>query len=226
MSDVITSDASEKIALFNKIGLHYNLAADAIYNFRQICNDPLSKTYLHYIIAGLMAFDMARMMGKDQLGRYDINVNGFAARLNNKLNLIKPAISHLLHYHIKDLDLVKDGPVIAEIYDQLAEDGVNSLNCRGGRFPVGASKVLHFLNPDAFIIIDSNAARAFRVSHNLSFRDSTQPGYTGAKYVKCLELAQADINSYGYKAFCELESGTPLCRIYDKLTFITGAQEK
>jgi hypothetical protein len=225
-SYMITSNASEKIALFNKIGLHYNLVADAIYRVRQTCEDPFSNTYLPYIVAGLMSFDMTRMMGKDPLGRYDINAEGFAARLEKKLNLIKPAISYLVSRHIEELDLVKDGTAITEAYDLLAASGDASLNYRGGRFPVGASKILHFLNPNAFIIIDSNAACAFKASHNVSFRDSTQPGYSGKKYVECLGLAQAHISEFGLKAFSDLESDTPLCRIYDKLTFITGVQIK
>ncbi len=108
----------------------------------------------------------------------------------------------------------------------MAAVGENSLNYRGGRFPVGASKILHFLNPNAFIIIDSNASRAFSLTHNVSFRGSTQPGYTGKKYSECMGYAQDDIYSYGYKAFRDLESGTPLCRIYDKLTFVTGSRVK
>jgi ankyrin repeat protein len=222
----ITENASEKIAYFNKIGLHYNLVADAIYSVRQTGENPFSKAYLPYIVAGLMSFDMARMMGNDPIGRYDANANGFAAYLEKKLNSIKPLISYIVNMELKALDLNKDGPVIAEAYEQLAADGENSLNYRGGRFPVGASKILHFLNPNAFIIIDSNAARAFKASHNVSFRDSAQPGYSGKKYVECLGLAQAHISQFGLKDFSDLESGTPLCRIYDKLTFITGVQIK
>jgi hypothetical protein len=225
-SEAITENASEKIALFNKIGLHYNLVAETVYSVRQTCGGPFSSAYLPYIVAGLMSFDMARMVGNDSLGRYDTSVGGFAARLGKKLNLIKPLVSHLVDKNLKDLDLLKDGSLIAEAYKQLAAAGFDSLNYRGGRFPVGASKILHFLNPELFIIIDSNAARAFRVLHNVSFRDSTQPGYDGIKYVDCMRLAQDDICSFGYEAFSALESNTPLCRIYDKLTFVAGSQMK
>jgi hypothetical protein len=222
----ITENAPEKIAFFNTIGLHYNLVADAVYSFRQTCGDPFSKAYLPYIVAGLMSFDMARMMGNDPIGRYETNAGGFAANLEKKLNSIKSLIGHVVNKDLKDLDLIKDGPMIAEAYEQLAADGENSLNYRGGRFPVGASKILHFFNPNGFIIIDSNAARAFSLTHNVSFRGSTRPSYTGKKYSECMGYAQVDISNYGYKAFCELESGTPICRIYDKLTFVTGSRMK
>jgi len=223
VGNMITSNASVKIALFNKIGLHYNLVADAVYSFRQASGDPFDKKYLPYIVAGLMSFDMTRMMGKDAIDRYDTNAEGFAARLQEKLSLIKPHISHLVDRQINDLDLINDGVKIAETYDLLAKDGDCSLNYRGGRFSVGASKILHFLNPNGFIIIDSNAARAFRASHNVSFHNSTRPGYTGKKYIECLDLSLSDISKYGFENFSDLESGTPVCRIYDKLTFITGA---
>jgi hypothetical protein len=222
----ITENASEKISYFNKIGLHYNLVAEAVYSFRQTCEDPFNKVFLPYIVAGLMSFDMTRMMGKDPIGRYDTNAGGFAAYLEKKLNSIKPMISHLVNIDLKVLDLIKDGPMIAEAYEQLAAEGEHSLNHRSGRFPVGASKILHFLNPNAFIIIDSNASRAFRLAHKISFRGSTLPGYNGKKYSECMGYAQVDISNYGYKAFCELESGTPICRIYDKLTFVTGSRMK
>ncbi len=144
VGEAITENASEKIAFFNKIGLHYNLVAETVYSVRQTCGGPFNNAYLPYIVAGLMSFDMARMMGNDPLGRYDRNADGFAARLETKLNLIKPLVSHLADKHLKDLDLIKDGPLIEEAYEQLAAAGADSLNYRGGRFPVGASKILHF----------------------------------------------------------------------------------
>jgi hypothetical protein len=81
----ITDNAAQKIAYFNKIGLHYNLVADAIYRVRQTCEDPFSNAYLPYIVSGLKSFDMTRMMGKDPIGCYDKNANGFMAYLEKKL---------------------------------------------------------------------------------------------------------------------------------------------
>ncbi len=112
--NAITENAPEKIAYFNTIGLHYNLVADAVYNFWQTCGDPFSKAYLPYIVAGLMSFDMARMTGNDPIGRYETNAGGFAANLEKKLNSIKPLIGHVVNKDLKDLDLIKDGPMIAE----------------------------------------------------------------------------------------------------------------
>ena len=98
------------------------------------------------------------------------------------------------------------------------------VNQKGGGFHVGATKILHFINPEAFIIVDSNAARAFRRSHHVSFRNTTQPGYSIDKYIDCMECSKSDILRYGVEEFCALEEGVPITRIYDKLTFMTGSK--
>ena len=38
-----------------------------------------------------------------------------------------------------------------------------------------------------------------------------------------MECARADILDYGLEDFMALEEGTPITRIYDKLTFVTGS---
>ena len=44
----------------------------------------------------------------------------------------------------------------------------------------------------------------------------------GNGYLECMECAKADILSFGVDDFRSLDPGTPLTRIYDKLTFVTG----
>ncbi len=48
VSETITENASEKIAFFNKIGLHYNLVAETVYSVRQTCGGPFNSAYLPY----------------------------------------------------------------------------------------------------------------------------------------------------------------------------------
>lgn len=219
---MITSRASEKIRYFNKIGLHYNLTADAIYKIRNSIIDPFGITYMPYIIAGLISFDMGRMMGPDAAGRYDPGAGGFATLLQRKLNTIRRHLSHLVDSRIDILSLDTEAGNIKKAYDILSSAGEESLNRKGGGFYVGASKILHFLNPQAFIVVDSNAARAFKQLHNVSFRNATQPGYSGDKYIQCMKCAKKDIIEFGVREFCALEPGIPIARIYDKLTFVTG----
>lgn len=217
----ITSDSREKIAKFDRLGLHYNLVADAVYNFRKNLSDPFGAPYMRYIIAALVSFDMGRMMGPNAK-RYDTEAGGFAATLQGKLKDIRPYINHLVNLRIDVLPIRSEAGNIKKAYDILSSPGEKGLNQTGHEFHVGASKILHFLNPEAFIIIDSNAARAFSHSHDVGFRSTTQPGYSSDKYIECMRLAKKDVLDYGFEKFCALNKGVPLARIYDKLTFITG----
>lgn len=85
---------------------------------------------------------------------------------------------------------------------------------------MGATTILHFLNPRVFIIVDSNARPAFQKAHGIP------RAYTSENYVKRLEHAQRHVLEFGLDAFCALEDRVPLTRIYDKLTFVTGAPPK
>jgi hypothetical protein len=215
---MITTSAAKKIQHFNKIGLHYNLVADAVYKLRKSLPDPFVPEYIPYITAALVSFDMGRMMGSNAKSRYDIKAGGFATLLRKKVRSVRPYIGHLVDSRIDLLSPSSDAGKIKKAYDILSSAGKGGLNHH-----VGASKILHFLNPQAFIIVDSNAARAFRRWHHVSLGNTT-PGYSSDKYIECLECAKKDILDYGVKDFCALEKGVPIARIYDKLTFMTGSK--
>lgn len=221
---MITLNASDKIRQFNERGLHYNLVADAVYRVRNSISDPFDSQYLPYIIAALSSFDMGRMMGSTAESRYDTNNEGFAKHLVKKLNMIKPNIGHLMNLRLDGLSPRSEKENINTAYSILSSGEKDGLNRRQGKFHVGATKILHFLNPETFIIVDSNAARAFSRSHRVSFRNATQPGYSGDKYIDCMEHAKRDILNFGVEEFCALEKGVPIARIYDKLTFMTGSK--
>jgi hypothetical protein len=217
----IVKDASKKVALFNSEGLHYNIVADAIHKENERVGNPFDPSFLPYIIAGLVSFDMARFMGKNKYSRKV----GFASRLCSKLQQIRPLIEPIIGLNLLHVDLEKNGNVIKESFDVLSERGANALHADSNKhFYVGATKILHFLNPEFFIIIDSNAARAFRSAWQLPFKNSTQPGFSADLYLECMKRTQSDISNYGLNRFQALEPGTPITRIYDKLTFITGSE--
>jgi hypothetical protein len=219
---MIIENARKKIDRFNKIGLHYNITANHVYKKRNLLQRPFKIGYLPFIIAGLICFDMERMMGRGAKGKYDINEGGFATLLNKKIAIIKPKIKHLIEINIVDINLENERQNIEAAYKELSAGGEESLNQRGGEFHVGATKILHFINPELFIIIDSNAARAFNRYHGINYRNTTQPGYTSEKYIRCMSIAKADIIGIGLKKFRSLDDGIPVARIYDKLTFVTG----
>jgi hypothetical protein len=163
------------------------------------------------------------MMGPDAESRYDRGGGGFATVLEKKLSTIKPYIIHMCNSRLEEVNPRSEQENIKKAYDILSSGGIDGLNQRGGDFHVGATKVLHFLNPETFIIVDSNAARAFRHAHHVNFRNSTQPGYSSEKYIDCMEYAKMDILNYGILEFRGLDKGVPIARIYDKLTFMTGS---
>lgn len=219
---MITDDADRKIDRFNEVGLHYNLVADQIYvkRFTQGA-DPFSVEYLRYVIAGLIVFEIERMMGSGS--KYDFN-KGFAYRLNTKLQRIRHMLEPLMNFNLTEINLQQHSRSITEIYNALSLSGNGGLNeNQNSHFHVGTTKILHFLNPSLFIIVDSNASRAFWMSHAVPFRNIAQPGYSDRLYVQCMECAKKDIIEYGVERFQSLEPDTPITRIYDKLTFVTGA---
>lgn len=212
--NLILRNAKQKIDDFNRIGLHYNLIAKEVYRKRRSCADPFSQSFARHIIAGLISFDMGRLMGKVEEA-YDFEGKGFGSRLKLKLSTIRPNLERLMKRSLAEIDLNKHVRDILEAYHELAVDGEGALNNRG-HFHVGATKILHFLNPELFIIVDSNAAKAFREAHNV------KAGYSSQRYLERMKLARQDIRGFPLGAFKALEPDSPITRIYDKLTFITG----
>jgi hypothetical protein len=219
---MILKNALEKINRYNQLCVHYNLVAESIYRVRNMHNNLFGASFLPYLVAGLISFDLGRMMGKGAESRYDPERNGFAKILMNKLQEIRQHLQHLTHLSLIDIDIVKEHDNIAAAYRHLSSGGPNSLHQNGKQFSVGATKIMHFINPELFIIVDRYSAQALRLAHNVDYRNTTQRGYTDAKYIGSLRQAQVDIKAFGVTEFCSLEIGTPLARIYDKLSFATG----
>jgi len=222
MSRSITANAKEKIARFNAEGLHYNIIANEIYNKRKYI-DPFSKSFLEYVIAGLTVFDLGPRMGSN---KYDFK-SGFASRLDSKLRGIKQLLESLMGISLGQISLQKHSDAVMTAYETLAATGPNALHeDQTKAFHVGATKILHFLNPQLFIIVDRHASRAFRIFWHIPFKNTTQAGYSAKRYFECMEKAQEDISVYGLKQFESLEPDIPVTRIYDKLTFVTGKYYK
>ncbi len=223
---MILKNATRKVARYNEVCLHYNLVANQIYEKRFVDDtDPFDKSFLGYIVAGLISFDIGRMMGKGLVAKYEIEAGGFASRLNSKLQEIRPLLDPSMNLNLTQMDLQQNSRAIEAAYNTLSAKGNGALHDNQTKFfHVGATKILHFLNPRLFIIVDSNAARAFRGAHNLPFKNTTQPGYSAPLYIKCIECAQKDILTYGLEQFQALEPSIPITRIYDKLTFVTGSK--
>lgn len=217
---MILHRADIAIAEYNQGGLRYNRVADAIYRARETTN-PFCADYEPYIVEGLIAFDMGRTMGPGD--KYEANGTGFRARLRAKMRSVRERLKGVPLVCLHQIELASFHDLITKAYDCLAASGGSALHGnQAKRFHVGATKILHWIAPALFIMLDRNVASAFRKHHGVKFAKTTQPGYTAEKYFSCLKHAQAEIEAYGYESFRRLEPATPLARLFDKVAFVVG----
>lgn len=219
----ILEGASDRIALYNRYCLHYNLAADAIYAELRRTRAPLSCAYQPFLVAGLIAFDVGRSMGQGWEQKYDPDRGGFACRLRKKLEVLRPLLEPLTVVDIFGLHGHALSHNVPAIYDELSTRAPDGLSSRGDSFHVGATKVLHFINPGLFPIVDSYTARVMRRYFGIPYRNTTQPGYSGQRYSEVISGTRDALLRYGEEKFRLLEAGTPALRVFDKIAFAIAA---
>lgn len=213
---ILTSvkDVEDSIDQYNRFCLHYDLVAKAIYKKRDEIVDPFNLEFQPYIVAGLIAFDMRRggMMGKDVSRQYDPQRRGFAAKLKAQLNDLAKILAPLINSSLIEMNLetkqTKDA--ITQAYNCLTKLGEDK------KFHVGATKILHWLAPELFIIVDTNIKQAFPSGSGL------KTGYTAKKYFDRLVFAKDEILCYGSDKLRSHEPKTPLARLFDKVAFVAG----
>lgn len=231
----ILKDASDKVTRFNKIGVHYEAVYHHVIRKRMAISEIYDDEYIDCITAGLISFDMQRFMGTD---KYLATGNEcWGVRLKNKLNPHRSDLEFVRSFKIQNIDLQdKDlKSAISAIYDSLAEPGNDGLSVRNKRemFRVGATKILHFLIPDLFVIIDSNAERELKKHYNYS-----KPNISGERYLQSMKFYQGELNSWkgihsdpNFDRLIKTDNAwrtyrgdrsTPIPRIIDKCTFAGG----
>jgi hypothetical protein len=218
---MLISEAHSKLKRYNDYCLHYNLIAEGCYRKLTEMRDPFSDAYFPYLVAALITFDIGRQMGKGTRSKYDPGANGFAARLKKKLRIIHPLLSPLIHEDLLTINIEHCQGDIKKAYDELTQKD-SGLHASNKSFHVGATKILHFLAPDLFPIVDSYAARVFRAEFEIGFQATTQPGYSSERYIEVMKHARDMIKAYGKDEFRVLEPGTPLMRVFDKIVFAHG----
>jgi hypothetical protein len=210
----LDGSARELINAYNcgRSGPRYNHIAAEVYKARALA-DPLSPTFEGAILDGLMGFGMGITIkgGRSALG----------LRLERSLEAVRQrtALAQLGDCRLSSADLEAIKPIISSAYDCLALSGtLHPVKASH----VGATKTLHWLFPDLFLIVDSNVAKAFRKHSGVGFRRSTQPGYCAEKYFTCLREAQKEIQSFRVDQFRQLDPLAPEARIFDKIAFVLG----
>lgn len=194
-------------------GRRYNQIPEAVYKTRRTLEDPLSPWFECAILDGLIGFGMG------------ITIKGGRSALKPRLQVCLDALRgtgvlrQLKERCLSSADLRAMGNAIASAYDHFALPGTLHPTDQSH---VGATKTLHWLFPELFLIVDSNVAKAFREHWGVRYRSTTQPGYSSNKYIACLLKAQKEIQSFGIEQFRQLEPGTPEARIFDKIVFVVG----
>ncbi len=214
---LLNERAKELITEYNRnrrCDQRYNPAAEAVYQARCRFGDPLVPQFEPYIITGLKRFDMGRTM-----------VAGFPGRLQRSLQAVRmnPLIGRFRECRLSSADLSAYGSEIVSVYECLARAGTLHPQEQSH---VAATKILHWLFPDLFLMLDRNVARAFRKYFGVRLREGTQPGYSAKIYLTCLRSAQNEIYSFGADRFRQLEPESPEARIFDKIAFVVGSRLK
>jgi hypothetical protein len=112
-------------------------------------------------------------------------------------------------------------------YNMLAQNGTHSLHVLGKRFDVGATKILNFLFPELFIIIDSRVADVLKKYYSFPYRSGTQKKYSFDKYFSAMNTYHNEVISWiqNGKTLDELLSydrqPTTLTRVLDKCAYVT-----
>ena len=224
MSLRILCDPVDDVTGYNRANLHYNLVADGIYRKLREIQDPFSDDYLPYVVAGLVGFDMGRTMGKGN--KYDIQT-GFAARLKAKLPRVREHLGQSVRLCLFQISLDRYADGIMMAYKCLASANESPLSGQPKKhFHVGATKMLHWIAPDLFLMLDQNVARVFQRHYAVGYSNASQPRYTAKKYLQCLKHAQDEICKYGGQRFPFIEPRTPMARLFDKVAFVEGQKLK
>lgn len=231
---MILDDADKKIRYFNRIGIHYEAVYHHLIRNRYLTPVIFSPQLIDDITAGLISFDMQRMMGSNKYLIY--GKPSWAFHLIDVLRKHEKLLTNLKNLELQNFDFSDTDTInkISCIFDDLAKNSSVSLNFSGKQkgFQVGASKILHFLIPDLFIIVDSNA-RSELANH---YGFSKHKKIDGQRYVAAMQLYQKELIKWAGKnndpAFSKLlaldpswknfrgERETPLPRIIDKCTFV------
>jgi hypothetical protein len=181
--------------------------------------------------------------GGRSMGNQKYMADGAQAWANRLKRALQPHSSSLDHFRslrLQDADVRE--PDFAEfvrpLFDALERRGPEGLNRRseGEGFHVGASKILHFLVHDLFVILDSNARRELSRYH--SFSKSKKDGFS---YLTAMACYQRELTEWSrsyddpnFQKLVALDSSwrrfggvreTPLPRILDKCTFAGSKAE-
>jgi hypothetical protein len=193
----------------------YNVAADSVYSARRESGYG-ADGHVEAMVAGLEAFGMSRVMGTKADRR-----SKWTKRFQQRVEIVTDVLRGLTEASLVTVNLETHRETISDCYELLsgASKVDSSIWRKGDRIvksPVGATKVLHWLVPELFIMVDANVRRAFKHYYpEISGKDSA------GTYFEQMQAAQREIRELGDELppLCE---DMPLARVFDKVAFMVG----
>ena len=225
---IIFENAAEKTKKYDsqRKGKQYNEAYWRVLNARAGNNSlvngngNVSEQSVRAIEDTLKEFEMARF------GKMDWR---FGGKLKSKLerNDIKEVLKEFRNLRIESQEWQRYRDDVKKLYDTLSAEGSDGLSADGKRFDVGATKIMNFLFPELFVMVDKNVAKTLISlgvikiprkggTYNFSFESYWQIMHI------CHEELQERRKLHGnIQSLLELDGKpTTLTRIFDKCTFI------
>lgn len=217
-------DKIEKYDMQRK-GQQYNNAYQEVLNARAGNNSLVdedgivSERSLKRIEEGLRKFEMARF------GKMD---SKFSDKLKKKLQRddIKEILKKFRNMRIESQEWQKYRDAVKKLYDILSAGGSDGLSADGDRFDVGATKIMNFLFPELFVMVDKHVTETL-VRKGL-IRISRKGGtwdYSFESYWRIMEICNYELGQYrerygSVQSLLEMDKQpTTLTRIFDKCCF-------
>lgn len=213
---MILEHVSRRIAEYDRQSpRRYNDAADSVYSARRESRCG-ADGHLEAMVEGLEAFGMSRVMGTkgDRHSQW-------TKRFQQRVEIVIDVLGRLTEASLVTVNLETHRQTISDCYESLsgASKDDSSIWRKGDRIvnsPVGATKVLHWIVPELFIMVDANVRRAFKHCYpEISGKDAA------GTYLEQMQAAQREIRELGEELplLCD---DLPVARVFDKVAFVVG----
>lgn len=231
---VILENAEEKIRCYNnqRSAKSYNIAYHNVLGARHrsvsLVNEDgsVSEESLRVIVDGLKAFRMGRQIGGQMWGT-------FLEKLREKLRKDenREILKRLRTLRIESEEWKEHRDEIEKLYKELSTEGESSLHTGKKRFDVGATKIMNFLFPELFVMLDRNVAKTLNQLGLIKIRrKGSTYEFSPEIYWQVMKICKMELEEY-QKRHDDLQSlldmddePTALTRIFDKCTFAMAKQ--
>jgi len=223
----IFESLTEKIKGYDRQrkGKQYNSAYRRVLNARAGSSSlvdeygNVSEQSLRVIEEGLRKFEMARF------GKMD---KKFRDRLKNKLQRqsVREVLKKFRNIQIESQEWQEYKDDVEKLYNALSAGGSDGLSADGKQFDVGATKIMNFLFPELFVIVDKNVTKTLTELGLIGIpRKGGTYDYSFDSYWQIMQICYRELEQcvrlYGdIQNLLEFDKKpTTLTRIFDKCAF-------